>query len=135
MNFVSKEVLENLRETYKPGTLVELFRMGDDPYPGELKVGCRGRVTGVDDVGTIFVDWRCHSSLGVVLGEDYVIVLDDVVTVCDGEKKEWDRREDAIAFFTGKLTEAVGAERERYSNILLALAAGEREATDVRTEE
>ena len=126
---ISKETLARLRETYKPGALVELVSM-NDPYPGKLQPGCRGRVTAVDDIGTVFVNWRCGSSLGIAFGEDYAVILDDVVTVCYGERKEWDTREEAIRFFKEGMACSEGSERERYTNIVLALEAGEKEATD-----
>lgn len=126
---ISKETLARLRETYKPGTLVELVSM-NDPYPGKLQPGCRGRVTAIDDVGTVFVNWRCGSSLGIAYGEDHAVILDDVVTVCYGERKEWDTRAEAIQFFTEAMAGSEGSERERYTNIVLALEAGEKEATD-----
>lgn len=129
MNQISKTALEHLRETYKPGTLVELVSM-NDPYPGKLQPGCRGRVTAVDDIGTIFVNWRCGSSLGVAYGEDYAVILDPVTTVCHGERKEWDTRQEAIRFFSEAIAGSEGSERERYTNIILALEAGEKEATD-----
>jgi len=68
MRNISQDMLRHLREKYKPGTRVKLIHM-DDPYtrlsPGEL-----GIVTGVDDIGTIHVNWDCGSSLGVAYGED-----------------------------------------------------------------
>ncbi len=33
-------------------------------------VGTHGTVTGVDDLGTIMVDWDNGSKLGIALGED-----------------------------------------------------------------
>ena len=77
MKQISKEALAHLREVYKPGTLVELVRMGDDPYPGKLKPGCRGKVLFVDDIGTIHCSWNCGSSLGVAYGEDFCKVVND----------------------------------------------------------
>ena len=41
----------------------------DDPYTS-LRPGDKGTVTGVDDIGTIFVNWDSGSSLGVAFGED-----------------------------------------------------------------
>ena len=102
----------------------------NDPYPGKLQPGCRGRVTAIDDIGTVFVNWRCGSSLGIAYGEDHAVILDDVVTVCYGERKEWDTRAEAIQFFTEAMAGSEGSERERYTNIVLALEAGEKEATD-----
>ena len=43
----------------------------NDPYT-KLKPGDRGTVSMVDDTGTIFVNWDCGSSLGVVYGEDHI---------------------------------------------------------------
>ena len=126
---ISKETLARLRETYKPGTLVELVSM-NDPYPGKLQPGCRGRVTAVDDIGTVFVNWRCGSSLGIAFSEDHAVILDDVVTVCYGERKEWDTRDEALRFFKEGMACSEGSERERYTNIVLALEAGEKEALD-----
>ena len=51
-----------------PETRVILIRMSD-PYTN-LRLGDRGTVTLVDDIGTIHVNWDCGSSLGVVFGED-----------------------------------------------------------------
>ena len=51
-----------------PETRVILIRMSD-PYTN-LRLGDRGTVTLVDDIGTIHVNCDCGSSLGVVFGED-----------------------------------------------------------------
>lgn len=65
---IDKAVLENLRKEYPQGCRVELVRM-DDPYR-KLNPGEQGTVAGVDDIGTVHVEWDCGSSLGVVYGED-----------------------------------------------------------------
>lgn len=65
---IDKAVLENLRKEYPQGCRVELVRM-DDPYR-KLNPGEQGTVAGVDDIGTIHVEWDCGSSLGVAYGED-----------------------------------------------------------------
>lgn len=52
---------------YPKGTRVELVKMDDVQAP---PIGTQGTVTGVDDIGTIMVDWDNGSHLGVVLGED-----------------------------------------------------------------
>jgi hypothetical protein len=69
-NLPSKETVARLREQYPEGTLVELVSM-DDPYT-KLKPGDRGKVSGVDDTGTIFVRWDSGSGLGIVYGIDSV---------------------------------------------------------------
>ena len=71
MNFPSRETVERLRREYPAGTRVELVNM-NDPYQTKLKPGSWGTVLTIDDTGTIFVNWDCGSSLGVVYGEDSV---------------------------------------------------------------
>jgi hypothetical protein len=68
--FPSKEIVEQLRREYPVGTRIELIHM-DDPY-SKLKQGDLGTVRTVDDIGTIFCNWDCGSSLGVVYGEDII---------------------------------------------------------------
>ncbi len=68
MTTIHPEMLKQLKEYYTPGTRVMLIRMSD-PYT-KLRLGDRGTVTLVDDIGTIHVNWDCGSSLGVVFGED-----------------------------------------------------------------
>lgn len=41
----------------------------DDPYR-EMPPGLRGVVTGIDDSGSIHVDWQNGSSLAVIFRED-----------------------------------------------------------------
>ena len=69
MRFPSKEVIEALRREYPAGTLVELVEMDDAFAP---PVGTKGRVTCIDDVGTIFVAWQTGSGLGVAYGKDRI---------------------------------------------------------------
>ena len=67
-NIPSRETVARIRDRYPVGCRVELVRM-DAPYT-KLKPGDRGSVTMVDSIGTIFVNWDCGSSLGIVYGED-----------------------------------------------------------------
>lgn len=60
-------ILERLRERYPVGTRVELVRMDDVQGP---PIGTKGTVKGVDDIGSILVQWDNGSSLNVVYGED-----------------------------------------------------------------
>ena len=69
-NTPSKEIVARIREQYPEGTRVELISM-NDPYT-TLRPGDKGRVSAVDDTGTIFVDWDSGSGLGIVYGEDSV---------------------------------------------------------------
>ena len=72
---IKKEELEALREKYPKGCRVELIKM-DDPYR-EMPPGLKGVVTGVDDSGSIHVDWQNGSSLAVVFGEDECRKIED----------------------------------------------------------
>ena len=69
-NFPSKNTIEKLREMYPIGTRVELVSM-NDPFT-KLMPGEQGTVQFVDDIGTVFVNWDCGSSLGVAYGEDVI---------------------------------------------------------------
>ena len=68
MKEIHPEMLKQLKSYYSPGTRVALVKM-EDPYT-RLKPGEKGTVTGVDDIGTIHVNWDSGSSLGVAFGED-----------------------------------------------------------------
>lgn len=67
MRVISREVLQALRERFPKGTRVELVQMDDPQAP---PIGTKGTVRGVDDIGTIHVNWDCGSSLGVAYGAD-----------------------------------------------------------------
>lgn len=68
MNFPRREIVDRIKEQYPSGVRVELIHM-DDPY-ANMPEGTKGTVTGVDDTGTIHVNWDNGRSLGVVYGED-----------------------------------------------------------------
>ena len=70
MMFPAKHIVEGLRREYPAGTRVELIEM-NDPYR-RLPKGLTGTVAGVDDTGTIHVDWDNGSRLGAVYGEDRI---------------------------------------------------------------
>jgi len=74
MKEIHPEMLKRLKSDYSPGTRVILIKM-DDPYT-RLKPGEKGTVTGVDDIGTIHVNWDSGSSLGVAFGEDLCRKID-----------------------------------------------------------
>lgn len=64
---IPRAVIEKLKMDYPPGTRVELVRMEDVQAP---PVGTLGTVIGVDDIGTIMVNWDTGSGLGIAYGED-----------------------------------------------------------------
>ena len=69
MRMIRAEQLRHLREAYPAGTRVELVRMDDVQAPA---IGTRGTVTGVDDTGSLLVDWDNNSGLNVIWGVDVV---------------------------------------------------------------
>ena len=69
MKFPSKKIVELVRKQYPNGTRVELLKMDDAQAP---PLGTEGTVTGVDDTGSILVNWDNGSSLNVIYGEDLV---------------------------------------------------------------
>ena len=73
--FPGSAAVEAQKARYTPGCRVELIIM-DDPYNTKLKPGEQGTVSYVDSTGTVFVDWDCGSSLGVVYGVDQIIKVD-----------------------------------------------------------
>ena len=67
MRFPSREEVERVRAEYPQGTRVVLERMDDIQAP---PIGTQGTVRGVDDTGSIMVNWDNGSGLYVVYGED-----------------------------------------------------------------
>ncbi len=78
MKFPSRQQVERVRKQYPAGTRVELVQMDDAQAP---PVGTAGTVTGVDDTGSILVDWDNGSGLNVIYGED---VVRKICPVCGG---------------------------------------------------
>ncbi|MEN6636440.1 MAG: DUF4314 domain-containing protein [Clostridiaceae bacterium] len=72
---IHPEMLKQLKKYFKSGTRVMLIRMSD-PYTN-LRLGDRGTVTLVDDIGTIHVNWDRGSTLGVVFGEDECLRIEE----------------------------------------------------------
>ena len=69
MKMIRPEQLAHLRSTYPPGTRVELVQMDDTQAP---PIGTQGTVTGVDDTGSLLVNWDNGSGLNVIWGVDVV---------------------------------------------------------------
>lgn len=69
MLFANRAQVERLRLRYPIGTRVELVEMDDAQAP---PIGTQGTVTGVDDTGSLLVDWDNGSRLNVIYGVDRV---------------------------------------------------------------
>ena len=78
MKFPSRQQVEMVRKQYPAGTRVELVQMDDAQAP---PIGTAGTVTGVDDTGSILVDWDNGSGLNVIYGED---IVRKICPVCGG---------------------------------------------------
>ena len=74
MRFPSKEIVEQVRSQYPVGTRVELVQMDDVQAP---PIGTKGTVYGVDDTGSILVNWDNGSGLNVVYGIDSCRKIDE----------------------------------------------------------
>ena len=69
MRMISEKTLKALRENYPQGTRIELVQMDDIQAP---PAGTLGTVIGVDDTGSLLVNWDNGSGLNVIYGEDVV---------------------------------------------------------------
>ena len=69
---MNEETLRKLKDQYREGMMVKLIEMKDKSAPPS---GTFGTVKGVDDVGTVHVDWENGSTLGFIPGVDNVKVL------------------------------------------------------------
>lgn len=61
-------MIEAMKKRYQEGARVELLQMNDTQAP---PIGTQGTVIGVDDIGSIMVNWDNGSTLSVVYGEDH----------------------------------------------------------------
>lgn len=69
MRMIRPDELKSLRDRYPAGTRVELLPMDDVQAP---PIGTKGTVTGVDDTGSLLVNWDNGSGLNVIYGIDRV---------------------------------------------------------------
>ena len=72
---IDHNLVKRMKETYLPGTRIELDFMGDDPRP--IAPGTRGTVRIVDDIGTVHCDFDNGRHLGLVPGEDSFHKIED----------------------------------------------------------
>lgn len=72
MKFPSREIVEEIRKRYPKGSRVALVFMNDTQAP---PVGTLGTILGVDDIGSLMVEWDNGSHLNVIYGEDKVRIV------------------------------------------------------------
>lgn len=68
---ITEKTLNKIKEKYPEGSRIELVSM-DDPY-SKLKVGDKGTVKFVGDVGTVHITWDNGSSLGACVLDGDII--------------------------------------------------------------
>ena len=71
---IDRNAIQRVKQSYPRGTRVELTQMDDVQAP---PIGTKGTVMGVDDIGSIMVNWDNGSSLSVVLGEDSCRIIEE----------------------------------------------------------
>ena len=69
MVIISRTELERLRRQYPIGTRIDLLQMDDPQAP---PAGTTGTVVGIDDTGSLLVNWDTGSNLNVIYGIDSV---------------------------------------------------------------
>ena len=72
MNYPSRKIIEAIKRKYSIGTRVKLIQMEDPQAP---PIGTEGTVTGVDDIGSLLVDWDNGSGLNVLYDYDRVEIV------------------------------------------------------------
>jgi hypothetical protein len=66
--YINENLVKRMKETYKPGTRIQLDFIGDDPRP--IPPGTKGTVSVVDDIGTVHCNFDNGRYLGLIPGED-----------------------------------------------------------------
>ena len=80
-----REQIERLKERYPAGTVVRLGQMeGEHQMPS----GMEGKVTGVDDIGQIHVEWENGSTLALNVEEDDFTVVPQKETIAEKKCRE-----------------------------------------------
>ena len=73
--YIDHNLVKKMKDTYVPGTRIQLDYMGDDPRP--IPPGTKGTVRIVDDMGTVHCDFDNGRRLGLVPGEDVFHITED----------------------------------------------------------
>ena len=73
--YIDHNLVKRMKDTYTPGTRIQLDYMSDDPRP--IPPGTKGTVRIVDDMGTVHCDFDNGRHLGLVPGEDVFHITED----------------------------------------------------------
>lgn len=69
----NRNQIDGIKNMYPKGTRIELLSTMNDIQGVER--GTKGTVVGVDDMGTIHMNWDNGRGLGIIPGEDHFKVL------------------------------------------------------------
>lgn len=72
MKFPSREIVEEIRKRYPKGSRVALVFMDDTQAP---PIGTLGTIIGVDDIGSLMIEWDNGSHLNIIYGEDKIRIV------------------------------------------------------------
>lgn len=81
-----REQIERLKERYPAGTVVRLGQMEGEHH---MPSGMEGKVTGVDDIGQIHVEWENGSTLTLNVEEDDFSVVLQKETIAEKKCREF----------------------------------------------
>lgn len=66
--------IERIKKLFEPGMRVRLIKMDDIQAP---PIGTEGIVRGVDDIGSVLVNWDNGSRLNIIPEEDEIAIVND----------------------------------------------------------
>ncbi|MCV6650006.1 DUF4314 domain-containing protein [Enterococcus faecium] len=97
--FPTHEQIEGMKKRYPEGSRVELIKMNDPHAPAK---GTQGTVNGVDDIGSILIQWDNGSTLNAVYGEDVVHIIkpDFELVFQNGRREGFETFNDAWQYVT-----------------------------------
>ena len=109
------------------GARIECEEIKEDSH---IRKGDRGTVCVNNMTGVVMVAWDGKGLFPIKMGRDLYWVLNTVTTICYGEKRVWDSRQEAMDYFLEGVMACDGSERDRYASIYSQLASGANYATD-----
>lgn len=69
---MKRSEIEQLKQIYREGLRIRLLKMDDSQAP---PIGTQGTVSGVDDIGSVMVEWDTGSRLKVLLDQDEIELI------------------------------------------------------------
>ena len=73
--YIDHNLVKRMKDTYKPGTRIQLDFMGDAPRP--IPPGTKGTVRVVDDMGTVHCNFDNGRQLGLIPDEDVFHIISE----------------------------------------------------------